>query len=555
MRPPHASNRCANAWRLASIASLTLGLAACHPPPQGPTDSSRLVLVVSVDQMRYDYLERFRPLFHGGLEQILDQGAVFTEARYRHAATETAPGHSVILSGRSPRYTGIVGNDWYDTLRHGMLNAVDDPVQRSMGGRGRAASPANFLGYTLGDRLKKLRPASRVVGVAGKDRGAILMAGRRADLAAWYSSADGHFVTSSYYVHEVPAWLVSLNARRLPDSYRGRPWTRLLPDVKLYEKYAGPDAVEGESDRKDTTFPHVVQDAPPSSAFYGALSSTPYADEVVLQAALAAMDGYELGRRGATDLLAVGFSATDYIGHKYGPDSQEVMDQILRLDRVLGTLLTEVQRRVGRGQVVLVLTADHGVMPLVEVLQARGIAAKRIDPETLQSVVEEAFAKRFPGAPPLIAQYDSPSFYLDLEAIDAARLSRSDVEETARKALLATGLVEAVYTQAQLLGPPPADDPAFALFRNAFFQPRSPHLTVRMRPNIYFGDHPGGTGHGTVEDCNRHVPIVLWGQGIRPSTSAAPCGPEDIAPTLGKLLGVDYPPEPGARVLEELWAR
>ncbi len=551
-----ALGRVAAPTRIAFVGSMAIGLAstlACAPTHPPPPKNSRLVVVVSVDQMRYDYLERFRPLFQGGFKQLLDQGAVFTEARYRHASTETAPGHSVILSGRSPRYTGIVANDWYDGFDRSMQNAVDDPVQDPVGGKGRSASPASFLGYTLGDRLKKEHPASRVVGVAGKDRAAILMAGRRADLAAWYSAADGHFITSTYYVREEPAWLASLNARRLPDSYGDRAWTRLLPDAALYEKYAGPDAVEGESDRKDTTFPHVAKAKPRSPAFYAGLSSTPYADEIVLQAALAAMDAYHLGRRGATDLLAIGFSATDYIGHAYGPDSQEILDQILRLDRVLATLLTEAERRVGSGRVLLVLTADHGVMPLVEVLQARGLAAKRIDPEMLRSKVEEAFATRFPGAPPLIAKYDSPNFYLDLEAIDKARLSRADVEETARRALLATGLVEAVYTQAQLLGPDPANDPEFGLFKNAFFQPRSPSLTVRMRPYIYLGEYPGGTGHGTVEEYNRHVPIVFWGEGIRHSISTRPCGPEDIAPTLGRLLGVDYPPEPGARVLGELW--
>jgi predicted AlkP superfamily pyrophosphatase or phosphodiesterase len=526
---------------------------ACAPAGQGQPSDSGLVLVVSVDQMRYDYLERFRPLFEGGLKQLLDQGSIFTEARYRHAVTETAPGHSVILSGRSPRYTGIVANDWYDAFDHSMHNAVDDRVQDVVGGKGRSASPASFLGYTLGDRLKKVHAASRVVGVAGKDRAAILMAGRRADLAAWYSGADGHFVTSTYYVREEPTWLASFNARRLPDSYGERAWTRLLPDTALYEKYAGPDAVDGEADGKDATFPHLVKARPRSPDLYGRLSSTPYADEVVLQAALAAMDAYQLGRRGATDLLAVGFSATDYIGHEYGPDSQEMMDQILRLDRVLGRLLAEVDRRVGSGRVLMVLTADHGVMPLVEVLQARGAASKRIDPELLKSRVEQALATRFPGAPRLIAEYDAPNFYLDLERIDASHLSRSDVEETARRALMATGLVEAVYTQGQLLGPTPADDPEFELFKSSFFQPRSPHLTVRMRPYVYLGEDPGGTGHGTVQEYDRHVPIVFWGRGIRPSTSARPCGPEDIAPTLGRLLGIDYPPEPGARVLEELW--
>lgn len=509
------------------------------------------MLVLSIDQMRYDYLVRFRPFFEGGLKRLLDQGAVFSEARYRHASTETAPGHSVILSGRSPRYTGIVSNEWYDPLTHGDVYAVGDPVQETLGGAARPASPANFLGYTLGDALKKAHRDSRVVAVALKDRAAVLMAGRRADAAYWYSPGDGRFVTSTYYMRAAPAWLEAFNARKLPDGYAGRSWTRLLPDVAIYEKTAGPDAIEGEADRKAIVFPHVLKSTPPS-AVYGALPTTPFADELVLQAALAAMDAHQLGRRGATDLLAVGFSATDYIGHNYGPDSQEIMDQILRLDRVLGTLLAEVDRRLGPGRVIGVLTADHGVMPLVEVLQSKGVAAQRVAPEILVRTVEAALARRFPGAPPLIASYDEPDFYLDLRAIESRHLERSEVEDVAVRALLATGLVEAVYTHRQLLASAAPGDDQFEAFRKAFFEPRSPHLIVRLKPFIYMGDHPGGTGHGTVHDYDRHVPVLFWGEGVRAGTFTAPSGPEDIAPTLGRLLGLDYPPEEGARVLEEL---
>jgi hypothetical protein len=242
--------------------------AACRPGPPVLPEGPRLVLVLSIDQMRYDYLVRFRPLFEGGLKQLLDQGAVFSEARYRHACTATAPGHSVILSGRSPRYSGIVGNEWYDSFRHGETNVVEDPTQETLGGTAGAASPANFLGYELGDMLKKAHRDSRVVGVALKDRAAILMAGRRADAAYWYGTSDGRFVTSSYYMRETPAWLGAFNDRKLADGYSGRPWTRLLPDAAVYDTNAGPDAVEGEADRKDIAFPHIIKSTPPSTSSF-----------------------------------------------------------------------------------------------------------------------------------------------------------------------------------------------------------------------------------------------------------------------------------------------
>jgi Type I phosphodiesterase / nucleotide pyrophosphatase len=544
-------------WVLPAGAALlcasSLGLAA--PAPEDVPSRPRLVLVLSIDQMRYDYLERFGPLFKGGLKTLVTDGAVFTNARYRHACTETGPGHSVMLSGRSPSHSGIVANSWYDPLTRASVNVVDDPMQSPVGGEGRGASPVNFIGFTLGDAIKKASPASRVVGVSLKDRAAILMAGRRADAAYWYETRGGRFITSTYYMKEAPAWLEAWNGKRLADSYAGRPWTRLLSDTSLYEKYAGPDAIEGEFDRKDIVFPHVAHHAPPSREYYDDLRRTPAADEIVLDAALAAMDAHELGRRDATDLLAIGFSGTDVIGHTYGPDSQEQMDQILRLDVLLGRLFQEIDQRVGAGRTLVVLTADHGVMPLVEVLKARGVDARRAKPAELRGPVDAALAQRFPGAKGIVALYEPPHFYLDLEAMAQQHIAEDAVEATIKAALESTGLVEAVYTDRQLLRESPAEGADLELFRNAFFEPRSPQILVETRPYVYLDDYPGGTGHGTPHDYDRHVPIVFRGPGVKPGTYAGECGPEDIAATLGRLIGVDYPLQDARRVLSEMFGR
>ena len=545
--------------RAVLLAASLFGVAASSPPASGldapASPAPRLVLVLSIDQMRYDYLVRFAALFKGGLKTLLGEGAVFTNARYRHACTETGPGHSVILSGRSPNHSGIVANRWYDALSRTSVNVVDDPVQAPVGGEGRGASPTNFIGFTLGDVLKKVSPASRVVGVSLKDRAAILMAGRRADGAYWYETPGGRFITSTYYMRQAPAWLEAWNAKHLPDGYAGRPWTRLLSDVALYERYAGPDAVDGEFDRKDTVFPHAIRGTPPSRDYYDNLRRTPAADEIVLDAALAAMNAHALGRRDATDLLAVGFSGTDFIGHTYGPDSQELMDQILRLDVLLGQLFHEVDRRVGAGRTLVVLTADHGVMPLVEVLKKKGINARRATPAELRAPVDEALARRFPGAKGVVAYYDAPHFYLDVEALTSEHIAEEDVEATIAAALKSTGLVEAVYTRRQMLGESPAEGAAVDLFRSAFFEPRSPQILVETRPYVYLADYPGGTGHGTPHDYDRHVPIVFRGVGVKPGKYEEECGPEDIAATLGRLIGVDYPMQDARRVLSEMLLR
>ena len=516
------------------------------PDAAGGGAAPRLVLFVSVDQMRADYLSRFASLFSGGLKRIGDQGALFTEARYRHACTETGPGHSVLLTGRSPRSSGIVGNSWYDRTLKKRVNVVDDATVRVLGGAGRTASPSYFNGFSVGDVLKAHSPRSRVVGVSFKDRAAILMAGKRADAAYWYEASEGRFVTSSWYMNQAPRWLGEWNARRLPDSYANQPWQRLLPDAATYVRLAGEDDVKGEGDGKDTTFPHLAHSAPPAPDYYDNLRRTPFADEILADFALSALKAHDLGSDDATDILAVGFSAGDVIGHTYGPDSQEMMDQMLRLDRTLGRLFDELDGRVGRGRWLAVLSADHGVMPLVELLQARGLPARRASVEDLDGPVRQALAQRFPGATGILADADPMEYVLDRDALARQDLPRAEVEQTIRQALLGTGLVDAVYTAAELMGPKPANDPFFDLHQRAFFAPRSGDLVTRTKPYVYLGGRVGGTGHGTPHDYDRHVPIVFLGPGIAPGRRDVPCGPEDIAWALGRLLGLAYPQQDAA---------
>jgi len=468
--------------------------------------------------MRFDYLTRFAPLYKGGMRRLLERGAVFSNANFRHAATETGPGHSVLLSGRHPSHSGIVANDWWDPYLKKTVNVVDDPLQLPLGGEGRSASPANALGFTVGDVLKLRNPRSRVVGVSLKDRSAILLAGRRGDAAYWYETAGGNFITSTYYTSEAPPWLVKWNSRHLANQYAGKRWTRLLAEEDLYEKYAGADANEAEWDGKDTVFPHAIRGNPPDRLYYDDFRRTPFADEVTLSVALEAMKAHQLGQDSNTDVFAIGFSATDIVGHTYGVDSQETMDQLLRLDLVLGKLFQEIDDKVGLANTLVVLSSDHGSLPLVENLRGKGIEARRASPAVLENAVRKAFEQRFPGVGGLIA-YFATDIYLDTEVM----------------ASIAT-----------------SNDPYLKLFQNAFFQPRSPHLSILVKKNVYLGPFPGGTGHGTAHDYDRHVPIVFMGEGIKPGTYEAACGPEDIAPTLAYLFDLAYPREYDSRLLMEM---
>jgi predicted AlkP superfamily pyrophosphatase or phosphodiesterase len=534
----------------AAVFALRLGPA----PDARAAGAPRLVLFISVDQMRYDYLTRFAPLYRGGFKTLLERGAIFSNALYRHGNTETGPGHSVLLSGRSGWHSGIVANQWFDSFLKKDVNVVEDPAVVNIGGStgGYGASPANFSGFTVGDMLKKRTPGSRVVGISLKDRSAILMSGPRADAAYWFDVGSGNFVTSTYYAKTPPAWLTQWNARRLADSPQWRTWSRLLPDEAPYLKYAGPDAVKGELDNVDVVFPHRAQEGPPSARYYDDLRRTPFGDEMLLDAALAAMDAHQLGVDDDPDLFAVGFSSSDVIGHAFGMDSQEQMDEYLRLDLTLGRLFDEIDRRVGLDRVIIGLSADHGAMPLVENLVARGVAARRVRTAEIQDPVTRALEARFGAQNGIVARYSAPDFYFDLEAMARRGWTRRDVEAVAEKALLDTGLVEKVYTHERLLGEPPKGDPYFALMRRSFFEPRSPHLAVLLKDWTYLSDRPGGTGHGTPYEHDRRVPVVFIGSDVKPGTYPAACGPEDIAPTLAALLHLDYPLQDADRVLTEM---
>jgi predicted AlkP superfamily pyrophosphatase or phosphodiesterase len=527
--------------------SVPLGLVA-----RQTSSAPRLILVLSLDQMRFDYLTRFSPLFKGGFRRLLDEGAVFSEARYRHSNNETGPGHSVILSGRHASSSGIVANAWYDQLLQKVVNVVDDPAQSPVGGKGRAASPVNFLGFMVGDMLKQASPRSKVVGISLKDRSAILMAGRRGDAAYWYETSGGNFITSTYYMAAAAAWLDRWNSRRYVDRFAGKKWDRLVQSPSVYEKYAGPDRIEGEWDRVDTVFPHAIRGKPPEVRFYDDFRRTPFADEMTLEAAYEAMEAHDLGTDEFTDILAIGLSATDVIGHTYGADSQEVLDHLLRLDRYLNELFVKAHRRAGEEGTLVILTADHGSLPLVEVLQARGIPARRVHPKVLDDPVRKALAARFPGVDGIVALVDPPHYYLNERVLRERKIRIGDVEPIIMDALRGTGLVDAVYTRADLLAEGPKGDPYHELLRNSFFLPRSPHVIAVVRKHVYVDERPGGTGHGTLHDYDRHVPIVFMGKGIRSGTYREACGPEDIAPTLAKILGLNYPMEHDSRLLLEM---
>ncbi len=504
----------------------------------------KLVVLIAVDQLRTDYLTRFEGLYQGGFKWLLEQGAYYPDAAFRHSSTVTGVGHATVATGLHPSTHGIVGNSWYEQVA-GDVYCVEDEDYVSVGGEGPHVSPLRLLADTLGDAIKSKHGGSRVYSFSRKDRSAVLMAGKKADGAFWYSSECGCLVGSSYYNASLPGWLMEFNAEQAASKYAGQTWERLLEDVGLYEKLARSDAFPTEADGEATVFPHQV----PSEGYEDKLDATPFSDAITLGAAIAALESGELGSDGEPDLLALGLSATDSIGHSYGPFSQEAMDHHLRLDRMLGDFLEVLDRQVGLDNTVIALSADHGVMPLAEELQNRGVDAKRFDSSAFWKRAEPAITSCSSGAvDEVVATASGRQLHWNLEQLGNLGIDRGKASECVADWLSKQPEVDTVVTAEQLLEGQGSD--ITTLFVNSFYEQRSPHIQVHYREYLFPGG-PRGTSHGSAHAYDRKVPVLVVGQGVATGSYSVPAGPEDIAPTLGKMLGLQMPLESDTRILSE----
>ncbi len=532
------------ALRLGLLVAVVATALGPMPLLRGQASRPKLVVVIVVDQLRTDYLERFRERHQGGFQWLLEHGAYFREAAYRHSATVTAVGHATVSTGRHPASHGVVGNSWRESDR-GSVYCVQDDRYVAVGGPGEGASPLALVTETLGDKLKRASAGSKVYAFSTKDRSAILLAGREADGAYWFEPDCGCVISSNYYGDMLPEWLVEFNQGPPAAAYAGKTWNKLLDDDALYERMARADRFPTESDGKDTVFPHAL----PSEGFEGELAATPFSDQITLDAAAAALRSGEIGSDDDTDLLALGLSATDSVGHRYGPFSQEAMDNHLRLDRALGEFIQAVGAAVGFENTVFALTADHGAVPLVEHLVAQGVAAERFDGDALWARAETAIEECGAGpASETVAQSGGRQLYWDEAALRERGIDRDKAGACVADWLRRQDGVETVMTARQLASGGATG--VGSLFENGYYEGRSAHIQLHLREYLHPGG-PRGTGHGTAHEYDRKVPVLLAGAGIKPGEYPDSAGPEDIAPTLGVILGLEMPVESDTRILRE----
>jgi len=491
----------------------------------GRSAKPALVVVVTVDQLTPALLDRWRHQLTGGLRRLTTEGAVFTQAYHDHAITETAPGHASILSGRFPYSTGIAANAaGVNTNEHPLLDA-----------EGAGASPARFVGTTLADWMTTADTETRVLSVSRKDRGAILPVGRGKHAVFWYASSNGAFTTSTWYGAQLPDWVNRFNAAQpVMHRFAGSRWDLLLPD----SAYAEPDTVVTESFGQSFVFPYDM----PSDTLTATnmLISFPFMDELTLDFAWRGVQEMQLGQRGHTDLLAVSLSTTDAVGHRWGPESREMHDQILRLDRSLGQFIDSLTARLGDDQVIIALTSDHGVAPSPDMrsVHVDNSGARRVMLDDFQPAISASAVRATQVRFPLEAlDFDGVTLSVDRTMVRGRdRDIRSIAEAFAKSARTVPGVLRVDLID-DLAKADTVQDVIARRWLHMFRPGGDVAAVVTLHPYNIFGRGNVAT-HGSPHDYDAHVPLIFWGAPFRTVRDDHFVRVVDLAPTIATVLGV-----------------
>jgi predicted AlkP superfamily pyrophosphatase or phosphodiesterase len=546
-----------DARRAVAALALMFAAAAAHAAPAPPP---KLVVLIMVDQMRDDYIDRYGYQWTGGLRRLVDGGAWFRRAAYPYLTTVTCVGHTTVSTGAFPRSHGIVGNSWFDRALDRSVGCTSDaslsmisyagPVE---GGEG----PSSILLPTLSDELRVQLPGpTRVVTMSIKARTAITLAGHRADAATWFNSAAGGFATSSAYASAPVPFVAAFTKANPVTADFGRTWARLLPA----DRYLFADEGTGEkpSTYWSVKFPHVLKGKgdTPDTQFFEAWESSPFSDDYLGRLAMASVDALKLGQGKGTDFLGVSFSALDLVGHDFGPRSHEVQDTLVRLDRTVGKLLDHLDRTVGPGNYLVALTADHGAPPIPEQVAALGIDAGRLDSAMVLQAAQRGLETAL-GPGPYVVRSQSSDLILQPDVVEKLRRDPRALEEVLRAVKAVPGISAAFFAE-QLDSHAAAGDRDARAALLSYYPGRSGDLIVMPKPYWFFVSADGtaqpgsATSHGTMYGYDQHVPIVFFGKGIKPGAYARAVTPADIAPTLAYICGLTLADADGEVLTEAL---
>lgn len=540
--------------RLLSLAIAAAALSACSttPPPPAAAPRPKLLVMVVIDGLPMRQVTGYRDqLAPDGFARFLDRGRWFANAHYGHGHTVTAAGHAVMLSGAYPQRSGIISNEWRDPSTGDQVyntgdtayQYLDNPTAPLSG-----TSPRNYKVETLGDVLRTRSPQSKVIGISGKDRGAILPAGHKGT-AYMYMTETGKFTSSTYYMPALPQWVTAFNAAKPADAFFQKTWAPLLPEASYARSV--PDGQTWQvASGNGNRLPAIVGDKmdAPGARFYGNLLASPFGDELTLAFARAAVTSEQLGQRGVQDLLSVSLSSHDYINHAFGPESRLSHDHLLHLDRHLQAFFQFLDKTVGAGNYVLALTADHGFTDTPEWAATQGRDAGRFNSAPALAAVNGALTARF-GVDKLARGFSAAGLLLNEKLAAERGLDFAAVQAVARDELLKLPGVSTVFTREQLLGSDKST-PYLEGMRKSFDPARAAQLQIVLKPHWIFSYRPGGSTHGSPYEYDTHVPLLFWGPGyVGQGEMQARAEVADLAPTLAAVAGLPAPAQAQGRDL------
>jgi predicted AlkP superfamily pyrophosphatase or phosphodiesterase len=519
--------------------------------------SPKLVVVLVVDQLRESLLRRLETNFgKGGFARLRRSGAVLS-GHHGHQNTYTGPGHAVIATGSYGYLNGIVQNKWFNRQTGKSESMLYDSRSAYLSGTtdlDSETSPRNLIGTTLGDELRLASGGqSKVVALAVKERGAILLGGHLGQ-TYFYDEETGRWTTSTYYMRELPDWAKRFNSQSWMDRWFGKKWDRFLPAAAYHFQDNFP--FEGDGEGLGRVFPHPLKGkklSKPGPTFYKSMTFTPMSTEYTFAFARAALDGEALGQRGVTDLLAVSISATDLAGHTYGDYSQEYEDILYHLDRALSSFLSDLDRRLGPKEYILLLSSDHGAVPIPELMSRQKIDAARIKKAVIKKTINESLSERF-GKGEWVVALEDPSVYLNQSLISERKVGVETAERLAGEAALKIPGMMGFYTRTQLLNgwlPPVKASKAIA---RSYFPSRSGDVVLLTRPFYYwgkYGEKDVGSTHGSFYRYDTDVPVFFLGTAFRPGYHGM-VEMVDLAPTLARVLGLTPPAAAEGREIERI---
>jgi len=499
----------------------------------------KLVVGIVVDQMRYDYLYRFANRYgENGLKRMMREGLNCQDNHYNYAPTVTAAGHTSVYTGSVPAVHGIVGNEWMDRATGKRVYCTDDSTVTTVGTTGKTGfmSPKNLWTSTITDQLKiSQNYQSKTIAIALKDRGAILPGGHTADAAYWYDSKEGRWITSSFYMKELPAWVQGFNAEERALKFTKLGWNTLYP-IDTYRASAH-DAGEFESKMAGETapvFPHSLQGGNPLEL----IRTSPYGNTITKDFAIKAMQEEQLGKRGTTDFLAISFSSTDYVGHSFGPQSIELEDTYLRLDRDIAELLTFLDKQYGKDQVLVFLTADHAVAEVPGFIKSKKLPSGIFDKNKAVTDLKKALVTAYGDVDLLIGEENS-QLHFNASTLKKMGIARADLFQVVRQSLeKQDGFADLIdmqsISQASIISS------YKTLLQNGYNPARSGDFMLLLKPQWLIG-YKTGTSHSTIYAYDTHVPLLFYGWKVKPQEISTRTEISDISTTLANWLNCMEP--------------